>query len=78
MQFDISRDLQYTDCWDAVNTIEKTYVKASETISKDDYVTADGHVMPTASGSYGISCKSASIGEYVPVWTGLVYAPITA
>lgn len=70
--FDNSHDTDYTDCWDAVNTVEKTFVKASESITKDDYVTADGHVT-TQSGAYGIAVKSGSIGDYVPVWTGYIY-----
>ena len=77
IRFDVSRDSRFSDCWDAVNTIEKTFVKASEAITKGDYVTESGEVT-TQENAYGMALENGVSGDYVPVWTGDVYPAVTA
>ena len=75
IRFDASRDTRFTDCWDAVNVVEKTFVKASENLAKGQYVTESGYVT-TSENSYGTVLKDTSTGEYTPVYTGVVFPSV--
>lgn len=65
--FDNANDTRFTDAWDSVNLSNKTFVKATEAITKGDHVTANGAIT-TTSDYYGTALSNGNTGDYVPIW----------
>ena len=66
--FDNTNDTTYSDAWDSVNLIEKTFIKVAASVTKGQYVDASGVVTTVDANKYGKVLADTSANDYAPIY----------